>query len=252
MRIFYKTPQEILKMREASLIVSDILDVLEEHCQLGVSTHDLNEIAKDEIKKRGAISAFFGYSDPPYPAVLCTSINEVVVHGIPRKDQFLKDGDIIGLDFGVFKHGFCGDSARTVIVGNASEKARNLVRVTQMALKKGIACCVEENRLQDIGSAIQNYVEEEGFSVVRDFVGHGIGRSMHEDPLVPNYGKAGLGIRLKEGLVLAIEPMINEGTHEVEILEDGWTAVTRDKKLSAHFEHTVAITANGPWILTQR
>lgn len=250
MKIYYKTKSEIEKIQGVSRIVSDILDVLEECCRVGVSTFELNEIAERELKKSNAVSAFLGYSSPPYPAVLCTSINDIVVHGIPRRDHILMDGDIIGLDFGAFFGGFCGDSARTILVGNASAEARKLVWAAYESLQLGISKAVPGARLQDIGWAIQSFVEPMGFSVVRKFVGHGIGRAMHEDPQVPNYGEPNRGLRLKVGLVLAIEPMVNAGTSEVEVLDDGWTAVTRDGKLSAHFEHTVAITDNGPLILS--
>jgi methionyl aminopeptidase len=250
MKIYYKTSAEIEKIRVVSRIVSDILDVLEDCCHVGVSTFELNEIAEHELKKSNALSAFLGYSSPPYPAVLCTSINDVVVHGVPRRDHVLMDGDIIGLDFGAFFGGFCGDSARTIVVGNASEQARKLVWAARESLHLGISKAVPGARLQDIGWAIQSFVEPIGFSVVRKFVGHGIGRAMHEDPQVPNYGEPNKGLRLKVGLVLAIEPMVNAGTSEVDVLDDGWTAVTRDGKLSAHFEHTVAITENGPLILS--
>lgn len=250
MKVYYKTKSEIEKIRIASRIVSDILDILEGCCRVGVSTFELNEVAERELKKSSAIPAFLGYSSPPYPAVLCTSINDVVVHGIPRRDHILMDGDIIGLDFGAFFGGFCGDSARTVLVGNVSEQARKLVWAAHESLQLGISKAVPGARLQDVGWAIQSLVEPIGFSVVRKFVGHGIGRAMHEDPQVPNYGEPNKGLRLKVGLVLAIEPMVNAGTSEVDVLDDGWTAVTRDGKLSAHFEHTVAITENGPLILS--
>jgi len=250
MKIYYKNSAEIEKIRVVSRIVSDILDVLEDCCHVGVSTFELNELAEHELKKSNALSAFLGYSSPPYPAVLCTSINDVVVHGVPRRDHVLMDGDIIGLDFGAFFGGFCGDSARTIVVGNASEQARKLVWAARESLHLGISKAVPGARLQDIGWAIQSFVEPIGFSVVRKFVGHGIGRAMHEDPQVPNYGEPNKGLRLKVGLVLAIEPMVNAGTSEVDVLDDGWTAVTRDGKLSAHFEHTVAITENGPLILS--
>lgn len=251
MKIYYKTDEEISKMRTASAFVCQVLDILEENCLPGVSTWDLDAIARREISKKGARSAFLGYANPPYPAVLCTSINHVVVHGIPSKKDILKEGDIVSIDFGAFINGFCGDSARTVGVKNVSSIAQKLIQVTKTALDKGIKQCTEQNRLQDIGFAVQSYAETHGFSVVRNFVGHGIGRAMHEDPFVPNYGQQGLGLRLKAGLVLAIEPMINEGTHEVKVLDDGWTAVTNDSSLSAHFEHTVAITSKGPWVLSQ-
>ena len=250
MKIYVKTPEEIAKMREANLCVSEVLDELEASCKQGVTTWELNEIAGRKLKQLGAESAFLGYHG--YPAVLCTSVNEVVVHGIPRKDVVLKDGDIIGLDFGCFKHGFCGDSARTLAIGKVSAEAKKLMDVTQTSLERAIAQCVPGNRLQDIGWAVQSFVEESGFSVVRQFVGHGIGRAMHEDPPVPNYGSPGRGIRLKEGYVIAIEPMVNAGTYEVEILSDRWTAVTKDGRLSAHFEHSVAITENGPFVLSRK
>jgi methionyl aminopeptidase len=249
MKIFVKTPQEIAKMRDVNLLVSEVLDELEASCKAGVSTWELNEIAGRKLKQLGGESAFLGYHG--YPAVLCTSVNEVVVHGIPRKDVVLKDGDIIGLDFGAFKQGFCGDSARTVAIGKVSDEARKLMDITRESLSRAIAQCAPGNRLQDIGWAVQSYVEDNGFSVVRQFVGHGIGHAMHEDPPVPNYGSPGRGIRLKEGYVLAIEPMVNAGTPEVEILPDRWTAVTKDGRLSAHFEHSVAVTADGPLVLSR-
>ena len=252
MAIVYKTKEELKKMRLANLLVAEVLDVLEANCLPGVSTSDLNGIAIEELKKRRGKSAFLGYSSPPYPAVVCTSINEVIVHGVPSKQDVLREGDIIGIDFGAFVEGFCGDSARTIIVGQASKEAKELVNVTSKALELATECCREGNRLQDIGWVIQSYVEPLGYSVVRKFVGHGIGRSMHEEPSVPNYGEKNKGIRLKAGLVIAIEPMINIGSPDVEILEDGWTAVTKDRKLSAHFEHSVAITDGAPWILSQK
>lgn len=251
MRIKYKSVEEIRLQREACLAVAEIIDEICAHVAPGVSTWDLDQIAVKGIKRLGVTSAFLGYYD--YPAVLCTSVNEVVVHGIPRKDVVLKDGDIIGIDFGVFKHGFCGDSARTVFVGDkAPAEARKLVDVTRQALDLGIDQCVPGNRLGDVGAAIERYVEGlNGFSVVRSFVGHGIGKAMHEDPPVPNYGRPATGKRLKSGLVIAIEPMVNAGAHEVEVLDDKWTAVTKDRRLSAHFEHTVAITDEGPWVLSR-
>ncbi len=251
MKIFFKTKSEVDKMREANQVVSDVLDLVAENCRPGVSTAELNEIADRALKKAGTTSAFLGYSRPPYPAVICTSINEVVVHGIPRRDAVLKSGDIIGVDFGVFKNGFCGDSARTVMVGDVAPEARKLVLSTCEALRLAIERCVPGNRLQDIGWAVQSFVEPLGFSVVRKFVGHGIGRAMHEDPQVPNYGEPNKGLRLKEGMVLAIEPMINAGGYDIDVLDDGWTAVTKDGSLSAHFEHSVAITENGPELLSR-
>jgi methionyl aminopeptidase len=250
LRIFHKSKEEIAKLRAVNLIVSAVLDAVEAACKPGASTMDLNDIADEKLQSMGATSAFLGYHG--YPAVLCTSVNEVVVHGIPRKDVVLKDGDIIGIDFGCFKDGFCGDSARTIAIGNAvTDEARALMAATKKSLELAIEQCKPGNRLQDIGWAVQSHVEPLGYSVVRTFVGHGIGRAMHEDPPVPNYGSPGKGLRLKPGWVLAIEPMVNAGTHEVEVLADGWTAVTKDRKLSAHFEHSVAITEEGPFVLSR-
>lgn len=251
MKIYYKTKSEIEKMREANLVVNEVLDILEAHAKPGVSTAELNELADRSLKKLGATSAFLGYAHPPYPAVLCTSINHVVVHGIPRKDDILQEGQIVGIDFGAFMHGFCGDSARTVMIGKVSDAARKLVEATRDSLELAIKQCVIGNRLQDIGWAVQSFIEPLGYSVVRKFVGHGIGRAMHEDPQVPNYGEPNKGLRLKAGMVLAIEPMINAGGPDVELLDDGWTAVTKDRQLSAHFEHSVAITDDGPFVLSR-
>lgn len=251
MKVYFKSKVEIEKMLDANHVVCDILDLLEDRCKPGVSTAELNEIADRALKKAGSTSAFFGYASPPYPAVVCTSIDHVVVHGIPRKDAILTDGCIVGIDFGVFKSGFCGDSARTVMIGNVSAAARKLVETTKQALELAIARCIPGNRIQDIGWAVQSFVEPLGYSVVRKFVGHGIGRAMHEDPQVPNYGEPNKGLRLKPGLVLAIEPMVNAGGPEVEVLADGWTAVTADGSLSAHFEHSIAITDDGPLVLSQ-
>ena len=248
-RIYFKTADEIRKLRDVNVVVSAVLDACVAAAKPGVSTWELNEIAAREIARHKVTSAFLGYHG--YPAVLCTSINEVVVHGIPRKDAVLKEGDIIGIDFGCFKEGFCGDSARTIAIGKVAPEAKRLIEVTQKALELGIEQCKSGNRLQDISWAVQDYVEKQGFSVVRDFVGHGIGRAMHEDPPVPNFGTPGRGIRLKPGLVLAIEPMVNAGTHEVEVLQDKWTAVTKDRRLSAHFEHSIAITDEGPVVLSR-
>lgn len=250
MRIKYKSLEEIRMMRETNMVVSDILDILCDKVAPGVSTWELDEIAHAEIRRRpGVTSAFLGYYD--YPKVLCTSVNDVVVHGIPRKDVVLEEGDIIGIDFGVFVNGFCGDSARTVLVGKVSAEKQKLVDATRDALQLGIEQCYVGNRLGDIGAAVQKHVESQGFSVVRDFVGHGIGKAMHEDPPVPNYARPGTGKRLKSGLVIAIEPMVNAGSHYVEVLDDDWTAVTKDRSMSAHFEHSVAITNEGPWVLSR-
>jgi methionyl aminopeptidase len=249
MSIQLKSPAEIGKLREVNLIVADVLDALEAVAKVGVTTWELNEVADRRMKHHKADSAFLGYHG--YPAVLCTSVNEVVVHGIPRKDVVLKEGDLLSIDFGCYKDGWCGDSARTVPIGKISAKAQALVTATRESLERAIAQCIPGNRLGDIGWAIQSHVEPKGFSVVRQFVGHGIGREMHEEPHVPNYGDAGKGRRLSAGLVVAIEPMINAGTAEVVVKDDGWTAVTKDGSLSAHFEHSVAITDDGPIVLSK-
>ena len=251
MSIQLKSISEIAKLREANLVVADVLDALEQAARPGVSTWDLNEIAVQRLKQLKAESAFLGYGHPKYPAVLCTSINEVVVHGIPRHDVVLKDGDILSIDFGAFKDGWCGDSARTIPIGTVSPAAQALMRTTKEALERAIAACVPGKRLGDIGWAVQSHAERNGYSVVRQFVGHGIGRAMHEEPHVPNYGDAGKGRRLSAGLVVAIEPMVNAGSPEVVVKEDGWTAVTKDGSLSAHFEHSVAITDDGPFVLSK-
>jgi methionyl aminopeptidase len=244
-----KTAAQIAKLREANLIVSDVLDALSAVAAIGLSTWDLELVARKRLKELSADSAFLGYRG--YPAVLCASVNNVIVHGIPRKDVVLKDGDILSIDFGAFKDGWCGDSARTLLIGNVSEKARALVEATRVSLEKAIEQCVPGNRLGDIGWAVQNHVEKRGYSVVEQFAGHGIGRHMHEPPQVLNYGPAGRGPRLSVGMVVAIEPMVNEGGPQVVIEDDGWTAVTKDGSLSAHFEHSVAITENGPLVLSR-
>jgi methionyl aminopeptidase len=249
MGIQLKNASQIAKLREANLIVADVLDILEGAAKPGLTTWELNEIAAHRLKQLKAESAFLGYHD--YPAVLCTSVNQVVVHGIPRKDVVLKEGDLLSIDFGAFKDGWCGDSARTLPMGKISPAAQALVDATRESLERAIAACVVGNRLGDIGSAVQSHVEPLGYSVVRQFVGHGIGRRMHEEPNVPNFGVKGRGLRLSEGLVVAIEPMINAGGAEVFTEEDGWTAVTKDGSLSAHFEHSVAVTKNGPLVLSR-
>lgn len=243
-----KSKAEIDQMRIACRIVAQILNEVEDLVKPGVSTGDLDLFTQTRTKELGAKPAFKGYNG--FPATLCVSVNEEVVHGIPSKKRILKDGDIVGLDFGVIKEGWFGDSAKTFAVGKVSEEAKKLMAATQKCLFLGIEQCIPGNHLFDIGAAIQNYVESLGYSVVREFVGHGIGRSLHEDPQVPNFGIKGKGMVLKPGMVLAIEPMINMGKPEVKVLSDGWTAVTIDKKLSAHFEHTVAITESGYEILT--
>jgi methionyl aminopeptidase len=249
MAIALKSPSEIAKLRDANQVVAEVLDVLESSAKAGMTTWELNDIAAQRLRQLKADSAFLGYHG--YPAVLCTSVNEVVVHGIPRKDVVLKEGDILSIDFGAFKDGWCGDSARTIPIGKVSEEATALMIATRESLERAISQCVPGNRLGDIGWAVQSHVEPKGYAVVRQFVGHGIGRAMHEEPHVPNYGKAGNGRRLSVGLVVAIEPMVNVGTAEVLVKDDGWTAVTRDGSLSAHFEHSVAITDDGPIVLSR-
>lgn len=244
-----KTPDEIALMREAGRIVCEILDELEKAVAPGVTTWELDQLSEDLIYKKGAKPAFKGYQK--FPCCLCASINEEVVHGIPSKKRKLAEGDLMKLDFGVVYKGYYGDSARTVPVGKVTPQAQALVDATRESLYQGIAAMRAGNRIGDIGHAVQTCVEKRGFSVVQDFVGHGIGKKLHEHPQVPNYGKPGMGMKLRPGMVLAIEPMVNAGTHKVEVLDDDWTAVTLDRKLSAHFEHTVAITEDGPQILTR-
>lgn len=236
-------------MREASVIVADVLARLSLLVEPGVTTADLDAAAEKLVREAGAEPAFKGYRG--YPATLCASVNDEVIHGIPSA-RALAEGDIISLDMGVKLGGFYGDSAVTVPVGRVSDRALELLRVTQEALEKGIAQVRLGGRVSDIGHAVQTHVEAHGFSVVREFVGHGIGASLHEEPQIANYGEAGRGPRLAEGMTLAIEPMVNMGRAGVKMLADGWTAVTRDGSLSAHFEHTVAVTKNGPVILTAR
>lgn len=241
--IILKTPEEIAVMAKASRVVAEALEVLKKAVRPGITTDELDQLAETEIRSRGAQPAFKGYRN--YPKTLCASVNEQVVHGIPSK-RILKEGDIIGLDLGAIVGGFYGDSAVTVAVGQVDEKTAKLVRVTQEALSLGIAQAVVGNRLSDISHAVQRHVEEAGYSVVTEFVGHGIGRQLHEEPQVPNYGKPGQGPRLQPGMVLAIEPMVNMGTAAVRVLDDRWTAVTADGSWSAHFEHTIAIQPEGP------
>lgn len=237
-------------MRAAGKLVGQVLTALAEKVAPGVTTADLDAIAEGLIVDAGAIPAFKGYHG--YPATICASVNEEVIHGIPSGQRVLKAGDIISIDVGASLEGYFGDSAVTLPVGPISEEAARLLRVTEESLYKAIAVVKSGCRVSDIGHAVQKHVEAHGFSVVREFVGHGIGQQMHEEPQVPNYGEPGRGPRLTEGMVVAIEPMVNAGKAAVKVLSDGWTAVTRDKSLAAHFEHTVAVTADGPWILTAR
>ena len=247
--IVCKSPAEIERMRAANLLVADVLAHLASMVAPGVTTRDLDVEAETCIRNAGAEPAFKGYRG--YPCTLCASVNEQVVHGIPS-DRPLTEGDIISLDMGVKLNGFYGDSAVTVPVGAVAPETVRLLRVTQESLERGIEQVRLGGRVSDIGHAIQKHVEANGFSVVREFVGHGIGASLHEEPQIANYGEPGRGPRLAEGMTLAIEPMVNMGRPGVKVLADGWTAVTKDGSLSAHFEHTVAVTKEGPLVLTAR
>ena len=246
--IILKSPREIESMRKAGQVVGKILQELKSRVEPGISTGQINQWAEELIKQFKAKPAFKGYKGFPYS--ICTSLNEEVVHGIPSEKRILKEGDLLSLDFGVIVEGYYGDSALSLVVGKETPLQKKLIQVTEKSLWKGIEQMKVKNHLHDVSQAVQRTVEAEGFSVVRDFVGHGIGQKLHEEPPLPNYGESGTGPLLKAGMVLAIEPMVNEGKPEVRILDDGWTAVTQDGKLSCHFEHTVAILSDGPEILT--
>jgi len=241
--------REIEKMRQAGHLSAELLAYLAPMVQPGVSTLELNDAAEAWTQKRGAVSAPLGYKG--FPKSICTSINEVICHGIPNARQILREGDIINIDVTPILDGYHGDSSRTFFVGTPSASAQKLVEVTEECLMRGIAAAQPGARMGDIGAAIQEYAEENGFSVVRDFVGHGVSKIFHTAPQVPHYGVKGKGLRLRPGMVFTIEPMINEGTWEALLLKDGWTAITKDKKLSAQFEHTIALTETGTEILTQ-
>jgi len=251
--IFLKSRDEIEIMRAANVIVAEVLAELRARVAPGVTTAELDRIAEDMTRRRGAVPAFKGYEvhGRVFPRSLCISVNDEIVHGIPSEQRRLKEGDIVGLDFGVCYRGFYGDAAITVAIGAVDAEAQRLMRATQEALQAGIAQVQVGNRMGTLSAAIQERAETEGFSVVREFVGHGIGKRLHEEPQVPNYGQRDRGIRLREGMVLAIEPMVNMGGPDVVIKDDGWTAVTRDGSRSAHFEHSVAVTDNGPYVLSQ-
>jgi methionyl aminopeptidase len=242
-----KTRDEIERIREACQVVHEVLAELARAVGPGMTTAEIDRLAEAGARRRGAVPAFLGYHG--YPASICVSVNHEVVHGIPSPDRTLRAGDIVGLDFGVVRGGYYGDAAVTVAVGEITDAARRLVEAARGALERAVEAARPDARVGDVGAAVQAYVEARGYSVVRDFVGHGIGRRLHEAPQVPNFGIPGTGARLRPGMVLALEPMVNEGGFEVETLADGWTAVTADGRLSAHFEHTVAITENGPEIL---
>ena len=246
--VILKSRQEIEKMRKSNVLVAVILEELKKKIRPGVKTIELDRLSEELALRKGARPAFKGYRGYPYS--LCTSVNSEVVHGMPSQRE-LKEGDIVSLDFGILHCGYYGDAAVTLPVGEITPAAKRLLRVTEEALYRGIEEVRAGNRIGDVSAAIQGHVEAAGFSVVRDLVGHGIGKSLHEDPQVPNYGTSGRGIELKSGMVFAIEPMVNEGTYRVDILRDGWTVVTADGKLSAHFEHSVAVTDNGPDILSR-
>jgi len=247
-----KSPREIEILRRANVIVAEILEELREKAAPGVTTSELDVLAEELTYKKKARPAFKGYTlaGRVYPRSLCISVNDEIVHGIPS-DRALQAGDVVGLDFGVIYEGFYGDSAITVGVGEVSDAAKRLIRITEESLYEGIEHLKEGARIGDLSSAIQKLVEGAGFSVVRDFVGHGIGKNLHEEPPVPNYGEPDRGPRLKEGMVLAIEPMVTAGGYAVKLKEDGWTAVTADGSLAAHFEHSVAVTKNGPYVLSK-
>ena len=243
-----KTDRELEKMKNAGRIASKALKLAGEAVEPGVSTLEIDNIVRKFIESQGARPSFLNYGG--FPASACISVNNVVIHGIPNKNSIIKSGDIVSIDVGAFFEGFHGDNAWTFACGQISQEAQNLLDTTRGSLFEGIKMAQVGNRIGDIASAVQRYVEARSYSVVRDFVGHGVGAKLHEDPSVPNYGTPGRGVRLLSGMTIAIEPMINAGTHEVKILDDEWTTVTADGKLSAHFEHTIAITPDGPLILT--
>lgn len=242
--------REIEKMRNAGKLAAQLLEHLGKMVKPGVSTYILNQEAEKWTKSKGAKSAPLGYGKPPFPASICTSVNEVICHGIPSKNHILKDGDIINIDVTPILEGYHGDTSKTFFVGTPSPSTKKLVEVTEECLYIGINAVKPNGRIGDIGAAIQQHAESQGFSVVRNFVGHGVGRVFHTPPQVPHFGRKGTGIKIRPGMVFTIEPMINEGTWEADMLDDGWTAVTKDRKLSAQFEHTIAVTKTGVEILT--
>ncbi|MFZ5759738.1 MAG: type I methionyl aminopeptidase [Thermodesulfobacteriota bacterium] len=248
-RIILKTPSELRIMEEANQVVAGALEMLREHVRPGVSTLELDQLAEQYALKRGAKPAFKGYRG--FPGSLCVSLNDQVVHGIPSRKVVLHEGDILSIDFGVLYNGYYGDAAVTLPIGSVNEEATELLQVTEESLFKAIEQVKIGNRIADISRAVQEHVERKGYSVVRQFVGHGIGQSLHEPPEIPNYYRSGPSPKLLEGMVLAIEPMVNIGGAEVIILRDGWTVVTKDHSLSAHFEHSVAVTADGPLVLSR-
>lgn len=246
--VILKTARELAAMREAGKISSRALREAGKAVEPGVSTAEIDSIVRNYIEKQGATPSFLGYGG--FPASACISVNNVVIHGIPSKKLILKRGDIVSIDVGAHFEGYHGDNAWTFACGEVSKEAQNLMDVTRESLFEGIKKALAGARIGDIGSTVQGYVEARSYSVVRDFVGHGVGAKLHEDPSVPNYGTPGHGVRLLPGMTIAIEPMVNQGTHKVKVLDDKWTTITADGKLSAHFEHTIAITPNGPVIMT--
>ena len=249
-QIHIKSPDELKLMRQAGRINAEIMATVKNLIQPGVSTADLNAAAEDVLKKHGCYSPFKGYSQPPYPASICTSVNEELVHGIPSRKRILKEGDILSADCGTVFEGFVADSAFTAGVGEISPEAKNLLEITEGALYAAIDKMRPGNRTGDISAAIQNYVESRGLHVTREYTSHGVGRDMHEGPMVPNFGTAGSGMPLRPGMTIAIEPMVLIGTHETRVLRDKWTVISADKSLTAHFEHSVAVTEGDPLLLT--
>lgn len=252
--VIIKTKEEISKIKEANQIIARLYkEILPPHIKPGISTMELNEIIEEYIRSQGAIPATIGVGGPinPYPAGSCISVNEAVIHGVPKKNIILKNGDIVSVDVVTNLNGYFGDSAKTFSVGEIDEESKKLIEVSEKALEIGIEMATSGTRLGDLGNAIQTYVESQGFSVVRDFAGHGVGKAMHEEPCVANFGRKGRGIKLEEGMVIAIEPMINAGTHNVVLEQDGWTIVTKDKKRSAHCEHSIAIVDGKPVVLSK-
>lgn len=246
-----KRPEEVARMRHAGLILVDVLDALRAALAPGVSTAELDAIADEIIARAGAVPSFKGYgSNPPFPASICASINDEVVHGIPSPHRRIRDGDVVSLDVGCIWQGWHADCARTWFVGSPPSSVAQLIDATRRGMEAGIAAAIPGNRLGDVGAAVEAVANEHGYGIVRPFVGHGIGQSMHEDPQVPNYGRPGTGLRIEVGMCFAIEPMFNLGGDEVALLDDGWTVVTADGGLSAHFENTVAVTDHGPEVLT--
>lgn len=246
--IVLKTSRELAAMRVAGKISANALKLAGQAVEPGVSTWEIDRVVRRYIESEGATPSFLGYGG--FPASACISVNNVVIHGIPSKDVILKQGDIVSIDIGAFYEGFTGDNAYTFACGDVSPEAQRLMDTTRESLYEGIKAAKAGNRVGDIGHAVQTYVEARGYSVVRDFVGHGVGAKLHEDPSVPNFGAPGRGVRLLPGMTIAIEPMVNAGVHTVKTLSDGWTTVTTDGKLAAHYEHSIAITADGPVILT--